>query len=385
LMVEEVMEHTEKTQLVFSQSIHNELVKPMRNWYKLNSEKKLKIDKEMNKVNEKLKLAMDEINKERKICQLAFTEVKMALQQVKQMETSGQSASKEYNNVKTKHIKLKESTIKKFQTFEQHLDHIRTIQASYYTKDVPMKLTELELIERERLSYQQECYIKFQSIFMTYVNGLKSSSELMSKVLPTLNINKAMNLLFDKWTAAFGPPPALLSVPYDLPCHWTEVQNDVLDSQGGAAAAALNQANALPAHSPSNAAAAGGGGGGSFGYSPPAASSAAAPQYANSYSQPPPPPPVYDDGAINPFADAAAEASRGGPSAAPGGGGSGEPPLFWAEALFDFELASDGGDITYVNFKAGDRIAVTQEGDEWWFGEVRGNQGFFPSNYTKRS
>ena len=358
----------------------------MRGWYKTNSDKKAKIDKEMAQVNNKLKAAVDDINKERKTCQLAFTEVKTALAQVKQMESSGQTASKEYNNAKTKHTKSKETTIKKFQTFEQHLDNIRTIQTSYYTKDVPTKLTELELIERERLGYQQECYMKFQSIFMAYVNGLKSSSELMSKVLPTLNINKAMNLLFDKWTAAFGPPPALLSVPYDLPCHWTEVQNDVLDSQGGAAAAALNNSSpvAVQSQSPSSAASAAiGGGSAPFGHQP--VSSAAAGGYANSYSQPPPPPPEYDDGAANPFADAAAEASRGPAPGGGGGGSSGEPPLFWAEALFDFELASDGGDITYVNFKAGDRIAVTQEGDEWWYGEVRGHQGFFPSNYTKRS
>ena len=200
LMVEEVMEHTEKTQLVFSQSIQNELVKPMRNWYKTNSEKKLKIDKEMTKINDKLKAAMDEINKERKTCQLSFTEVKQNLQAVKAMESSGQTATKEYNNAKTKHTKSKEVTIKKFQTFESHLDNIRTIQSVYYSKDVPLKLSEIEQIERDRLGYQQECYVKFQSIFMVYVNGLKSSSELMSKVLPTLNINKAMNLLFDKCT-----------------------------------------------------------------------------------------------------------------------------------------------------------------------------------------
>ena len=377
LMVEEVMEHTEKTQLVFSQSIQNELVKPMRQWYKVNSDKKLKIDKDMAKVNDKLKSAVDEINKERKACQLAFTEVKTAFQQVKQMESGGQTGSKEYSSAKTKHTKLKESTVKKFQTFESHLDNIRTITASYYSKDVPARLTELELIERERLGYQQECYVKFQSIFMTYVNGLKSSSELMSKVLPTLNINKAMNLLFDKWTAAFGQPPALQSVPYDLPCHWTEIQNDVLDSQGGAAAASLNQSpsGGVPSQSPSAAS-----GGSSFAHQPVSAASAVG-GYANSYSQPPPPPPAeYDnDASANPFADAAAEASR-----TPAASSSGEPPLFWAEALFDFELAADGGDITYVNFKAGDRIAVSQEGDEWWFGEVRGNQGFFPSNYTKR-
>ena len=354
LMVEEVMEHTEKTQLVFSQSIANELVKPMRAWYKVNSEKKMKLDKEMGRVNDKLKAAVEDINKERKQCQLAFTEVKTALQQVKAMESGGQTGSKEYNNAKTKHTKAKEATIKKFQTFEQHLDNIRTIQASYYSKDVPAKLTELEQIERDRLSYQQECYMKFQGIFMTYVNGLKSSSELMSKVLPTLNINKAMNLLFDKWTAAFGAPPALLSVPYDLPCHWTEIQNDVLDSQGGAAAAALNN-SPTAVMSPSS----GQSGGGGFAHSPVAVPAAGG--YANSYSQPPPPPPEYDDGAANPFADAAAHASRGGPPSG-AGGGSGEPPLFWAEALFDFELVSDGGDITYVNFKAGDRIAVTQEG-----------------------
>ena len=73
----------------------------------------------------------------------------------------------------------------------------------------------------------------------------------------------------------------------------------------------------------------------------------------------------------------------GGHADAPGGGG-GEAPLFWAEGLFDFELQNDGGDITYVNFKAGDRIAVFQEGDEWWYGEVGGQSGFFPSNYSKK-
>jgi len=320
---------------------------------------------------------VDDIAKERKAAQVAFTELKQAQQQKQQMEAQNQSSTDAYNKLKAKHAKLKDATLKRFQTFEQHLDIARGLQSVYYTKDVPARLVELETIERDRLSYQQECYGKFQSIFSVYTNALKSSSELMQKVLPTLNINKAMNLLFDKWTAAFGPPPALVTVPYDLPCHWTEIQSEVLDSQGGIAAQALDRQPSSPANAASGAS-----------YSQPQLHPQQAGYGANSYNQPPPPPPAgndYDD-AHNPFAEAAAEASvgRAGAAAAGAGGGGGEAPLFYAEGLFDFELQNDGGDITYVNFKAGDRIAVYQEGDEWWYGEIHGKSGFFPSNYTKR-
>ena len=376
LMVEEVMEHTEKTQLVFSQSIMNELVKPMRLWYKASSSRKAAIDKEMNRLHDKLKQNVDDIAKERKACLVAFQELKAAQQQKQQMEAQQQSSTDAYNKLKAKHAKLKETTLKKFQQFEQKLDTARGLQGQYYSKDVPARLVELEAIERERLGYQQECYTKFQGIFTAYTSALKSSSELMQKVLPTLNINKAMNLLFDKWTAAFGPPPAVTPVPYELPCHWTEIQSEVLDSQGGVAAQALNAAPVSPPSAASS--------GVSYSQPQPA-------QYGNSYSQPPPPPPAgndYDE-PHNPFAEDAAAASVGRPgaAAAAAGGppaGGGEAPLFYAEGLFDFELQNDGGDITYVNFKAGDRIAVLQEGDEWWYGEVHGHSGFFPSNYSKR-
>ena len=377
MMVEEVMEHTEKTQLVLSQSIQNELVKPMRTWYKANAAKKEKLDKDMTKLNQTLKTTMDDINKERKACQLAFAELKKEQLARVQLETAGQSGTDAHNKQKAKHAKLKEATFKKFQQFDAKLSAARGAQLSYYTKDVPAKLSELEAIERDRLSYQQECYVKFQAIFNTYTTALKSSSELMNKVLPTLNINKAMNLLFDKWSAAFGPPPALQQIPYDLPCLASDIQSEVLDSQGPP-----------PGNGPASPLTPSAAAGGSAPYSPPS-------QYGASYGQPPPPPPAAaDDDGSNPFAsDSAApsglrsmnphsDAGAGGGGG--GGGANGEAPLFWAEGLFDFELQNDGGDITYVNFKAGDRIAVFQEGDEWWYGEVGGHSGFFPSNYSKR-
>ena len=289
MMVEEVMEHTEKTQLVFSQSIQNELVKPMRAWYKTNSARKEKIDKDMGKLNGQLKSAMDDINKERKACQVAFAELKKEQQSKQQMEAAQQTSTDAYNKTKAKHAKLKETTLKKFQQFDAKLNAARGAQSSYYTKDVPTKLSELEAIERERLGYEQECYVKFQTIFTTYTTALKSSSELMQKVLPTLNINKAMNLLFDKWSAAFGPPPPLQQVPYDLPCLWSDIQSEVLDANGPP-----------PGNGPASPLTPSSGFAGAPPYSPPS-------QYGASYNQPPPPPPGgdYDDGS-NPFAAEAA-------------------------------------------------------------------------------
>lgn len=374
LMVEEVMEHTAKTIDVFAKSVINDLVKPMRVWHKAQVAKKINIDKEMNKLNDKLKLSIDEINKERKLCAAAFVELKQAATTKQTMEQQGQSGLESYSKHKGKWLKLKEATQKRFQTFESKLDNARTAQQNFYRIDVPARLTELEAIERERLQYQQECYIKFASIFSTYSTGLNQSNDLMQKVLPTLNINKAMNLLFDKWTTQFGTAPALVPVPYDLPCRWTEIQSDILDSQGGQAAQALN---APPVN-----------------MSPSAANNQSMNQ-SNNYSQPPPPPqqsqqyqqqsyqpqsyatpmsPAED--AHNPFAEAAASASV--PAAVDG-------TLFMAEGLFDFDLQSEpDGDIQYLNFKAGDHINILQEGDEWWFGQLGGQQGFMPANYLRK-
>jgi len=59
--------------------------------------------------------------------------------------------------------------------------------------------------------------------------------------------------------------------------------------------------------------------------------------------------------------------------------------MFMAVASFDFELPNDpSNDIQYVHFKANDQVKVIQTDDEWWFGEVRGQTGFFPHNYVTK-
>ena len=67
-----------------------------------------------------------------------------------------------------------------------------------------------------------------------------------------------------------------------------------------------------------------------------------------------------------------------------GSGDSGDFEFqFWATALSDFHMASNSR-VTYVDMRAGDTIAVLQAGEQWWYGEVRGRQGFFLASHAKR-
>ncbi|KAI9659439.1 MAG: hypothetical protein M1821_001697 [Bathelium mastoideum] len=54
----------------------------------------------------------------------------------------------------------------------------------------------------------------------------------------------------------------------------------------------------------------------------------------------------------------------------------------WATALYDFDGGAEG-DLT---FSVGDRIRIverTESTEDWWEGELRGQQGAFPANYVK--
>jgi hypothetical protein len=57
-----------------------------------------------------------------------------------------------------------------------------------------------------------------------------------------------------------------------------------------------------------------------------------------------------------------------------------ETPLGVAVALYPYEAGDEGE----LSFKEGDRITIYQKGEDgWWFGELNGKRGLFPSNYTK--
>ena len=53
----------------------------------------------------------------------------------------------------------------------------------------------------------------------------------------------------------------------------------------------------------------------------------------------------------------------------------------WAVAEHNFDGDGEGE----LSFKEGDRIKIVEEGapDDWWMGELNGNNGFFPSNFCK--
>jgi len=46
----------------------------------------------------------------------------------------------------------------------------------------------------------------------------------------------------------------------------------------------------------------------------------------------------------------------------------------------------DEGDseVHYIHFNVGDKIQVYEMEEEWWFGEVNGDKGFFPNSYVKK-
>lgn len=58
-----------------------------------------------------------------------------------------------------------------------------------------------------------------------------------------------------------------------------------------------------------------------------------------------------------------------------------QKPSCIAEALSDFE----GKEANHLSFKAGDKIAVTEQQDMWWAGELNGKTGWFPRNLVKES
>lgn len=61
-----------------------------------------------------------------------------------------------------------------------------------------------------------------------------------------------------------------------------------------------------------------------------------------------------------------------------------------ATALHDFSLSSEDTDgIHYLSFFAGDSLLVIHQDEDWWYGELSGDdgtvvdQGYFPSNYVR--
>jgi len=63
---------------------------------------------------------------------------------------------------------------------------------------------------------------------------------------------------------------------------------------------------------------------------------------------------------------------------------SAETVVCTAEAIFDFALDEGDSEVHYVKFSVGDKIHVFEMEEEWWFGEVNGDKGFFPNSYVKK-
>jgi len=54
------------------------------------------------------------------------------------------------------------------------------------------------------------------------------------------------------------------------------------------------------------------------------------------------------------------------------------------QALFDFSAPKDDEDEgEYISFKKGDIIKTTPSKDDWWWGEINGQAGFFPFSYCQ--
>ena len=49
------------------------------------------------------------------------------------------------------------------------------------------------------------------------------------------------------------------------------------------------------------------------------------------------------------------------------------------EALYDYDGEREGD----LQFRAGDRISVTNQAGNWWTGTLNGHTGVFPSNYVQ--
>jgi hypothetical protein len=240
-MVEETMMHHYNTTQKFKSSVLNSIVKPMVSWYKAQNKKRKDMEKELSVLSKALLAAQESIGKERKECLKMFVELRVLKDQKDREESSETQDRDAYPKLIKKYKSMKEKAFKAFQTFEKNLDKGRKMQINLYQREIPLKLQELEIIEKERLSLTLDALTKYQVIFSTMQIEIQHSVELLAKVLPNLNSERSLGGLLDKYQTLLGPPPPLTPIPYDLPCSPAQILNDVLDSANGAQSAAAQQ------------------------------------------------------------------------------------------------------------------------------------------------
>jgi len=62
----------------------------------------------------------------------------------------------------------------------------------------------------------------------------------------------------------------------------------------------------------------------------------------------------------------------------------GDQQVVKCQALFDFSAPKDDEDEgEYISFKKGDIIKTTPSSEDWWWGEINGQCGFFPFSYCQ--
>jgi hypothetical protein len=229
-LCEEVLITTETAQKTFNNAVNDTLVKPMIKYYKDKQTKRRKLDEELNKLKTQLTNTTNDIAKERGACLKEHVELTKNAEE----KDNGQGKGPEIHaKLVLKWRKQKDSTIKKFQTFEKNLEKARLLQSQFHQQHIPAKLQELETIERERLNYLHECLTKFQQLYDNFSMSMQQSQQLLSKVIPILSINKQLNSMFDKYTVTFGAPTPIIPIPYDLPCLHTDIANDNLSAGQG--------------------------------------------------------------------------------------------------------------------------------------------------------
>jgi len=73
-----------------------------------------------------------------------------------------------------------------------------------------------------------------------------------------------------------------------------------------------------------------------------------------------------------------------GPKGKGGGDNKAGEQVVKCQALFDFSAPKDDEDEgEYISFKKGDIIKTTPSSEDWWWGEINGQCGFFPFSYCQ--
>ena len=226
-MLQEAMLHASLAAEMFRRSASSDSVTPLYAWYKTAQARRRDVVKEHQRMLATWAASEAALFRERNDCAKAYAELKAAAEARDREDATEKERPKLLRAWKDK----KDTCVRKFAAFEKTWERTLAMQLLNDRETLPHLLHELELIERERLELLRDFTHSFGALFTQYADAIRSSATLILKVASTLDSNREVSRLFDRWVPRFGAPPTLNPVRFDLPATAASLQADALPAE----------------------------------------------------------------------------------------------------------------------------------------------------------